>query len=297
MQIIIEHPNRSKLMQEIDSCLKINIDYYYDKAHYYDLNYRISSWSISDKENIAIFYKKNSDTALAILYLQIPFWSIDYFIRKDLSKEVIIDYIIPWITKRQEVIRSKYYSQMKFFFWYEENFKPKNLLFEELLKNNWTFTHLRLDLDVWEDYEYDISKKFVIRSLRNNEIEKYVDLHQQAFQTKNMNLEWRENILKSPQYLNEVDLVVEYSSDILVAFCVFWVNNSHKSASLEPMGVSEKFRGRYLGKAIIIEGLKRLQKLKIEKVFVTTETDNQGALALYNSVGFKEVAKLEGGYL
>ena len=62
--------------------------------------------------------------------------------------------------------------------------------------------------------DYRIPAGFSIRPLKGqSEVAAYVDLHQTAFGTKNMTLEWRRRTLQQPAYRPDLDIVVEQIGD------------------------------------------------------------------------------------
>jgi ribosomal protein S18 acetylase RimI-like enzyme len=56
---------------------------------------------------------------------------------------------------------------------------------------------------------------------------------------------------------------------------------------IEPLGVHAAHRNQGLAKAILVEGIKRLQELGAEQIFVETDNYRNAAMALYESVGFR----------
>lgn len=136
---------------------------------------------------------------------------------------------------------------------------------------------------------------FFIRPLvGEKEINAYVDLHQKAFGTRQMTIEFRRSIMTSPEYDPQLDLVVQDSEGHLVAFCVCQINESEnelideKNGLTDPIGVHPDFRNRGLGKALINKGLVLLKLRGMDFAKLGTSSDNLAMINLAKSTGFLE---------
>src|SRR5262249_9306372 len=139
-----------------------------------------------------------------------------------------------------------------------------------------------------------IPSGFQIRPLRGQqEIAAYVDLHRAAFQSRNMSIEWRSNILNHPLYQPQLDLVAEDHNGNLAAFCIGWLAQSEQTISgqLEPVGVLPAYQRMGLGRAIVLESLKRFYDVGAHSVHIDAESVNDASQHLYEAVGFREVTK------
>ena len=54
------------------------------------------------------------------------------------------------------------------------------------------------------------------------------------------------------------------------------------------MGVDPSFQGRGIGRAVTLAGLKYLRYQGIFSAMLYVDSDNEGAIQLYTSLGFKE---------
>lgn len=107
-----------------------------------------------------------------------------------------------------------------------------------------------------------------------------------------MTVEWRLHTLQRPEYLPELDLVVAAPDGRLAAFCIFWLDRDpvrEVSGQIEPLGVRPEFRGLGLSRAILVQGLRRLQQHGAERVYVITDNFRDAALGTYRAVGFEVV--------
>ncbi len=64
------------------------------------------------------------------------------------------------------------------------------------------------------------------------------------------------------------------------------------SGCFEPVGTHPDFQRLGLGKAVMLEGLRRMQASGMQTAIVGAESDNLAAQGLYRSIGFQAVNKL-----
>ena len=123
-------------------------------------------------------------------------------------------------------------------------------------------------------------------------MEAYVALHQAVFESKNMTIGWRSRALQRPEYIPDLDLVVVAPDERLAAFCVCWLtkdSDGRIGGQVEPLGVHADFRKLGLGRAILVEGLKRLRAKGAESIYVQTDNYRNAAFRLYEAVGFQVI--------
>lgn len=70
------------------------------------------------------------------------------------------------------------------------------------------------------------------------------------------------------------------------AACVIWFDHHTRVGLFEPVGTHPDFQRKGLGKAVLYEGLRRMQAAGMTKAIVSTPASNAPAIALYQSVGF-----------
>jgi len=119
------------------------------------------------------------------------------------------------------------------------------------------------------------------------EIPAYVAAHRAAFNSTNMNDEWRQRILRVPGYRPDLDLVVAAPDGRVVAFAILWLGPESAGrceGQFEPVGVHPDFQRRGLGRAILLEGMRRLRAAGATHALVGTENTRTAANALYGSV-------------
>jgi ribosomal protein S18 acetylase RimI-like enzyme len=103
--------------------------------------------------------------------------------------------------------------------------------------------------------------------------------------------EWYLNIQRAPLYRRDLDLVAVSPKGELVSLCTIWFDDVTRSGSFEPVGTDPDHQRRGLGKAVVHEGLRRLDKLGAVIAFVGSGSVE--ASEFYTSIGFTELDKSE----
>jgi ribosomal protein S18 acetylase RimI-like enzyme len=93
---------------------------------------------------------------------------------------------------------------------------------------------------------------------------------------------WYRNIQTAPLYRRDLDLVAIAPDGAVAAFCTIWFDDVTRSAYFEPMATVPAHQQRGLGKALLTQGLHRLQRMGATRAFV--EGHSVPANALYRSV-------------
>jgi mycothiol synthase len=98
---------------------------------------------------------------------------------------------------------------------------------------------------------------------------------------------WFQNVQSAPLYRRDLDIVAAAPSGGIAAFCTIYYDDFTRSAVAVLVGTAAEHQRRGLGKAVMFEGLRRLQKLGCTRVFANAY--DPPADALYGSVlGSKE---------
>jgi len=93
---------------------------------------------------------------------------------------------------------------------------------------------------------------------------------------------WYHNIQTAPLYRRDLDIVAVAPDGAIAAFCTVWFDDVTRSAYFEPVATVPAHRKRGLGKAVMTEALRRLQRMGATTAFVGGM--NPAANALYRSV-------------
>ncbi len=93
---------------------------------------------------------------------------------------------------------------------------------------------------------------------------------------------WYRNIQLAPLYRRDLDLVAIAPDGAVASFCTIWFDDVTRSAYFEPVATVPAYQKKGLGKAVMIEGLRRLQRMGATRAFVGGYS--AAANALYRSV-------------
>ncbi len=103
--------------------------------------------------------------------------------------------------------------------------------------------------------------------------------------------EWYRNIQRHPLYRRDLDIVAIAPSGEIASFCTVWYDDVTRSAYFEPVATVPEHLRRGLARAVMHEGLRRLQRLGAVLAHVHSyEADTH---AVYTSIGFAEHDLLE----
>lgn len=129
---------------------------------------------------------------------------------------------------------------------------------------------------------------FAVRPLAGvAEVPAYVAAHRAAFNSTFMNDEWRQRTVQRPGYRADLDLVVAAPDGRVAAFAILWLgpeSGGRREGQFEPVGVCPDFRRRGLGRAVMLEGMRRLRAAGATHAIVATDDTRAAANALYRSV-------------
>jgi mycothiol synthase len=139
---------------------------------------------------------------------------------------------------------------------------------------------------------------YTIRPLAGErEADRYLAIHREAFPDSNLTLEERLALMRDSAYLPALDLVAVGPDGALVAFCTcsFSMEENERldrrDGWIDLVGVRPELRGKGLGRAVLLAGLRQLQALGVTRALLGTQSTNN-AQRLYTSVGFQTIHKL-----
>ena len=121
------------------------------------------------------------------------------------------------------------------------------------------------------------------------EWERRVDIHREVWNPSRVTLEAYRRLRGAPLYDPRLDLVTVAPDGAFGSYCLCWFDPASRTGLFEPVGTHPEHRGEGLGRAVMLEGLRRLQKLGARTALVTAIHDNRAAARLYDSVGFGTV--------
>ncbi len=92
--------------------------------------------------------------------------------------------------------------------------------------------------------------------------------------------------MQSQAYDHKLDVIAVAPDGQVGAFCIVWPDPVNKVGLFEPVGTHPDFQRRGLGKAVMLEGLRRLRERSMDGACVSTNANNFPAIKLYEAVGF-----------
>lgn len=94
--------------------------------------------------------------------------------------------------------------------------------------------------------------------------------------------EWYRNIQSAPLYRRDLDIVAATPAGEIAAFCTIWYDDVTRSAVCVLVGTAPEHQRHGLGKAVMCEGLRRLQRMGGTRAFANGY--DPAANALYGAV-------------
>lgn len=135
---------------------------------------------------------------------------------------------------------------------------------------------------------------FTLRTLAgDHEIEERALLHQRAFDSENVTIDGYRNVTRAPLYQRDLDLVVVAPDGRLVSFCLCWLDETNRVGLIEPVGTHPDFQRMGLARAVMCEGLRRMQAHGMETALIASVASNPVSNGLYTSLGFTVTSRAQ----
>jgi mycothiol synthase len=95
--------------------------------------------------------------------------------------------------------------------------------------------------------------------------------------------------MQLPGYDRYLDVVAVAPDGVIAAYVNGWIDPLNRIGDFGPVGACPAYRRQGLTRAVLLESLRRMQALGMNRVSVSTGISNIPAIRLYESVGFKIV--------
>lgn len=95
--------------------------------------------------------------------------------------------------------------------------------------------------------------------------------------------------MQMPGYHRELDIVTVTPQGVIAAYANGWIDPLNRIGDFGPVGALPAYRRQGLTRAALLEGLRRMQALGMQRVCISTGIRNTPARRLYESIGFKSV--------
>lgn len=138
----------------------------------------------------------------------------------------------------------------------------------------------------------------VVRPVRVDdpaEVEARVALHLEVWDPSRFSIEGYARLRAQPVYRPDLDLVAVTPEGELASYGIVWWDPDTRTGEFEPVGTAARFRRQGYGKALLLEGLRRLRVLGATDALVISSTASEFAPSrfLYASAGFRAVVQFE----
>jgi ribosomal protein S18 acetylase RimI-like enzyme len=127
-----------------------------------------------------------------------------------------------------------------------------------------------------------------LRSVTEADTSERIAVHRAAWEGSQFDEARYAEIRSRSSYREELDIVLE-EAGTFGSNCICWADQVSRIGHFEPVGTRSDWRGRGAARAVILEGLRRLQAADMRWARVSTAGFNAPAQALYESCGFKQV--------
>ncbi len=95
--------------------------------------------------------------------------------------------------------------------------------------------------------------------------------------------------MQMPGYCRDLDVLAVAPDGVIAAYVNCWLDPVNRIGDFGPVGARPAYRRRGLTRAVLLEGMRRLQAAGMDRVCVSTGVSNTAARLLYESVGFAVV--------
>jgi len=264
--------------------------------HIADWPYRFSSWALDNPLNARAWFDASSQF-LGWAVMQTPFWAIDCVVYPDAPSHLYRE-MLEWAQARAAEMAALGKGHPLWFVsiprtCLDRRHDLATLGFEDVPEagdDAWSKVLFELVDDSLLP-PVKLPKGYQIRSLdTGSEIQAYVGLHREVFQSENMTHGWRSKATQMADYINVLDLVLSSDDGELVGFCVAWLRklaSGETVGQIEPLGVRESQRGQKFSQALLAEAIRRLRDRSVSRIFVETDKQRIAAMAAYASMGFR----------
>ena len=120
-----------------------------------------------------------------------------------------------------------------------------------------------------------------VRNVTEADIEARVDVHKDAWSVwgnSSFSVGRYLRLRETPIYDETLDIVAEGADGRLLSYCTTWFDAANRIGHFEPVGTRPAFAGQGLGRAVVLEGLRRLRERGAHTALIGTASVNAPAL-------------------
>lgn len=281
----------------VDDLVRIDqrtVDSMPDALHLIDLPWRLTSPSAQVPERTRL-WEDGDGTLVAWAILQFQWHCLDYAILPTARTSELESAILAWGTEQLKAEAAARDGSLPFTVGARQDDAARIAAIEraDFSPGGWSYIHLVRDLELPIPAS-EPPAGFAIRPLAGEqEVAAYVATHRAAFGSTNMTEDWRSATLRHHRYTPGLDLVATAPGGDVVGFCVAWITPpldalaGRRIAQVEPLGVLPDYQRMGLGRALLLESLRRAKELGAQRIEVNAESDNDASGPAYETVGFR----------
>ena len=90
-------------------------------------------------------------------------------------------------------------------------------------------------------------------------------------------------IQQAPDYRKDLDLFIVAPNGDYASFCTIWIDKVNKYGNFEPVGTHAEYQGKGLGRALLMEGFRRMAAYGATRSFMDAGNE------FYRKIGFKDM--------
>ncbi len=224
--------------------------------------------------------------------LQFPYHCLDFAVRPGAGKDERQDLVLAWAVDQLTIVATDGGEDLPFYISAREHDANRIAAIERAgfgLRPG-SFIGMERDLAL-PIPEVSLPTGITIRPLNAaSEVPSYVAVHGAAFESDDMTVEWRAAAIEGPHYTPDLDLVAVAADGSFAGFCICWLGQTADGvtfAQIEPLGVSPAYHRQGIGRALLLETMKRAKAHGAQRVAVYVASYNDAAIAAYAAVGFR----------
>lgn len=131
-----------------------------------------------------------------------------------------------------------------------------------------------------------------VRAVRQSELAERTAVQREVWQpwtVGNVSTQDYAKFVRLPGFAPELDIVTVAPDGAIAAYVNGWIDPANKIGDQGPVGARPAYRRQGYTRAALLECLRRMQALGMQRACISTGVNNQAARCLYESVGFSVV--------
>jgi ribosomal protein S18 acetylase RimI-like enzyme len=261
-----------------------------ENRHVVDLPYRLCSPSVEIPANSRL-WEDDAGHLLGWAAWQQPFITLDLALHPHARSSGLEDEMLRWSISHFEALAREKGRALDYVVDAREDDAERRALLERhgfAPSAHWQQYHLQRLLHAPIPVASPPAG-FTLRSLAGPaEAPAAAAVQRAAFDSENMTDHWRRRVVQSSAYIPDLDVVAAAPDGRLAAFCLCWLDRTDPErvqGQIEPLAVHPDCQRLGLGRAVLLEGLRRMQAHGAQEAHIEVDNMNDAAGALYTGHG------------